>query len=93
MSKFDVKVEGEKLNIGLDLNEDGEKLLEASIHLPEAIQEILKKGEMVEGAKLVDFEFGLGGIKLSLDTDQDGEKLVEININLSEALDESGILK
>lgn len=93
MSKFDVKVEGEALAIGLDLNEDGEKLLEAKIHLPEAIQEILKKGEKLEGAKLVDFEFGIKGLKLTLDTDQDGEKLLELNIDLAEALDESGILK
>ena len=65
----------------------------ASISMGEAIQEVLQKGEKVAGAKLVDFEMGIAGLKLTLDTDQDGEKLLELEINLAEALDESGLMK
>ena len=91
--KFDVEVKEGNLELSLDTNQDGEKLMTAKVNMGEAIQEVLKKGEKIEGAKLVDFEMGIGGIKLVLDTDQDGEKLLELELNLAEALDESGLMK
>lgn len=93
MSKFDVSVEGDVLVLGLDSNEDGEKVLEAKLHLNEALQEAFKKGDAVEGVKVVDFKFSLTKLTVSIDTDKDGEKLLELTIDLAEAIDETGVLK
>lgn len=94
MSKFDVKAEDGALCLGIDLNEDGEKLMMAKLNVSEAIQEALQRGESieVEGAKVVGFKFELTKLKLMIDTDKDGEKLLELEIDLAEALDESGLM-
>ena len=93
MSKFDYDFKDNELMIGVDSNEDGEKSLDVQVSLKEAIQEILKRGEKIDNAKLVDFELSLKGIRLALDTDQDGEKLLYINLNLAEVFDELGLFK
>lgn len=93
--KFDVKFENGNLILGLDTNQDGEKLIDISVNMNEAIQEALQRGESVkiEGAKVVAFEFNMASLKLIIDTDQDGEKLLDISINLAEAIDEAGLMK
>lgn len=91
--KFDVSFEDNKLHMSIDSNQDGEKLVNINVDLGEAIQEIFKRGEKVENAKLVDYEISASKLVLKLDTDKDGEKLLDIEISLKEALDESGILK
>ncbi len=73
---------------GLDLNQDGEKSFDMKIHLNEALEEAIKRGEPIEGAKVVDFKFELTKMILVLDTDKDGEKLLELKIDLAEAFDE-----
>ena len=88
---FEAKFEEGKLNIHIDSNRDGENLMEAKVNLNEALQEIIARGEKVEGAKLVAFEMGIDGLKIKLDTDQDGEELLELKISFVEALDESGL--
>ena len=93
MGKFDVETKDGQIQLGLDLNEDGEKLMVLKLNMGEAIQEVLKKGQAIEGAKLVDFKFNLTKLTLTLDTDRDGEKLLELEIDLAEALDESGLMK
>ena len=92
-NKFDVDFKDGNLELGLDLNQDGDKLLVAKINASEAIQELMKKGGKVEGAKVVDFSFDGSKLSLMLDTDQDGEQLLELQLDLMEALDESGIMK
>ena len=93
--KFDVEFKDNQLCLGLDTNQDGEKLLNAKISLSEAIQEALQRKESVkvEGAKIVEFEFKLTKLVLKVDTDQDDEDLLELEIDLAEALDEVGVLK
>lgn len=93
MGKVDVDVVDNALVVKVDTNEDGEPVAQAKIHLTEAIQEGLKKGEsvVIEGAKKVEFSFGLTGLKVKIDSDQDGEAVAEVEINLPEALDESGL--
>ena len=91
--KFEASFKDGELHLGVDSNKDGEKVIEVKLNLNEAYQEILARGEKIEGAKIVAFEFGLAGLKLVLDTDQDGEKLLELNISLSEVLDEAGLMK
>lgn len=91
--KFDVSFENNELNLGIDLNKDGEKLMKVKLNLGEAIQEAFKKGEAIEGAKVVAFEFKLTKLVVKIDTDRDGESLLEIEIDLAEALDEVGVLK
>ena len=88
MSKVDVKFKDGSIEFGVDLNQDGEKSVEAKLHLSEALQEVIKRGEKIEGAKVVDFDFSISGITLLLDTDKDGEKLFELKLNFSEAADE-----
>jgi hypothetical protein len=88
MSKIPVNFEDGKMVFGLDLNEDGEKSVEGVLHLSEALQEAISRGEAVEGAKLVDFRFELTKMVLVIDTDKDGESLLELKIDLPEAFDE-----
>jgi hypothetical protein len=90
--KFDVDVKDGALHASVDLNEDGEKLLDLKLYLAEGLEELLKKGAKKEDVKVVDFDFSMQGLKLVLDTDQDGEHLLELNLSIAEALDESGIL-
>lgn len=93
MSKYDVKIEDNKLKLGLDTDEDGVKSLMADVMLDEAIQEALKKGEAVEGEQMVKFSISqLGEFKLLIDTDKDGEISGEITLNIMEALNEAGVL-
>lgn len=91
--KFDVSFENNELNLSIDLNQDGDKLMKAKLSLSEAIQEAFKKGAAIEGAKVVSFEFNLTKLVVKIDTDKDGEPLLELEIDLAEALDEVGVLK
>jgi len=88
MSKFDVSFEGGNVKFGMDLNEDGDKSIEATLHLSEALEEVIKRGTPIEGAKIVDFKFELTKMILVIDTDKDGEKLLELKLDLSEAFQE-----
>jgi len=91
--KFEVGFADNKLNLSLDLNQDGDKLMTLKLNLSEAIQEVINRGDKVDGVKLVAFDFSLTKLKLTLDTDQDGEALMELEIDLAEALDEIGLIK
>lgn len=94
MAKFDVKVEENKLKLGLDSDEDGVNSVTLSIVLDEAVQEILKKGEAVEGETVVKFAIQpTGELSLKVDTDKDGEPSVELNVNIMEGINEAGLLK
>ena len=94
MSKADLKIEEGKLVVSADLNEDGQPVLTAKINLSEGLEEAFKKGEAVEGVKLVDVKFEMTKLKVVLDTDKDGEQLLELDIDLAEAFDEaSGAFK
>jgi translation elongation factor EF-1beta len=91
--KFEVKFKESKLELSLDTNQDGQKLVYIKVNMNEALQETMNRGDKIEGAKLVSFEFGLKGLKLKLDTDQDGEELLEMNIDFMEAIDEAELAK
>lgn len=90
--KYSIDTEGSAIKFGLDTNADGENVLELKLYIPEAVAEVLKKGDKITGVKVVDFEFGLDGLKLKLDTDQDGEAVLELNVDVKEAIDEAGFL-
>lgn len=92
MSKLNAEFKDNKFTLGVDTNEDGENSIQLSVNLSEALQEIISRGEKLEGAKLVEFEFGLGGMKLKLDTDQDGEELLELEIKFAEIVEEGTAL-
>lgn len=92
MSKIKAEFKDNKFKLGVDTNEDGENSIVMNVNLSEALQEIVARGEKVEGAKLVDFEFGLGGMKLKLDTDIDGEELLELEIKFAEIVEEGTAL-
>ena len=93
--KFEVEFADNKLQMSLDTNQDGEKLMKASVYLSEAIQEALQRKDSVaiEGAKVVSFDYNLTKMVVKIDTDKDGEPLMELEIDLAEALDETGLLK
>lgn len=88
MSKVKSEFVDGKFNLGVDLNEDGENSLNMKLNLNEAMQEAIKRGEAIEGAKLVDFKFELTKMVLILDTDKDGEPLLELVVDLPEVFDE-----
>jgi len=90
--KISVEFKDGNVEFGLDLNKDGEKSLSGVLYLNEALQEAIKRGKAIEGAKVVDFRFELTKMILVLDTDKDGEKLLEIKIDLAEAFDEGSSL-
>jgi len=87
--KFKFEVEEGKLKFAVDPNEDGEAVVSGELFLSEALEEAFKKGEKIEGAKVVDFEFSLSKLIVRLDTDKDGEKLLELEVDLGEAIDEA----
>ena len=86
--KFDVKIEDSKVKLQLDTNADGQPVVSLNLHLSEALQEAVARGEAVEGAKVVDFKFELTKLVLKIDTDKDGEELLDLEIDLAEAFDE-----
>ena len=88
MSKFEVSFKEGNLCFGTDLNEDGKKSIDCKLHLNEALEEVIKRGDAIEGAKLVDFRFELTKLVLVIDTDKDGEKLFELVVDLAEAFEE-----
>lgn len=88
MSKIDFEFKDEKLCFGVDMDEDGTKVLVMKLSLSEAMEEAIKRERSVEGAKLVDFRFDGTTMKIALDTDKDGEKLLELEVDLMEAFDE-----
>ena len=94
MSKVDHSFKEGKYELAVDLNEDGEKSLDVKVSLNEALEEAFKRGDEVEGAKVVSVKFELTKLKVVLDTDKDGENVLELSIDLAEAFDEvSGKLK
>ena len=94
MSKLEVKAEDGKVTFNVDANEDGQPSLHAALDLTEGVQEAIKRGEAVEGAKVVEFKFELTKLVLKIDTDRDNEKVLELEIDLAEAFDEvSNLIK
>ena len=87
--KIEMGFESGVLKFGIDSNKDGQKSIEGKLHLNEALEEIIKKGTAIEGAKVVSFGFEAGKLKLAIDTDKDGEKLLELEIDLAEGFDEA----
>lgn len=88
MNKFNIKIEDGKAIIGLDTNADGENVLDLSLDMSEAIQEVFSKGEAVEGVKIASFNFEGKKLNLSIDTDKDSEELLNLSIDLGELFDE-----
>lgn len=86
-------IEGGSLNFGIDPNKDGENVLSGKVHLNEAMQEVISKGEAVEGVKVASFKLDLTKLKIIIDSDKDGQPVLELEIDLAEAIDESGLLK
>lgn len=93
MKKVNYKVEGGKLLLGLDSNEDGANSIDLELEINEAIQEAFAKGEEVEGAKSVKVAFTGTTLTVEVDSDKDGEALLLLKVNLAEAIDETGVLK
>jgi hypothetical protein len=89
--KIDVKFEDGKLQLSGDTNQDGDKVIEIAVDMNEAVQEILKRGEPIEGAKVAEFDFSLSNLVVKLDSDRDGEMLLEFKLNLAELLEEVGL--
>jgi hypothetical protein len=85
---FKIDVNDGKVDISLDPNKDGENVLNLSMSLSEAFQEIFSRGVKKEDVKLVDFELDVTKLVLKLDTDRDGEKVIDLKIDLSELVDE-----
>lgn len=83
-----LKIEDGVVKYDLDTNNDGESSAKIQLHLSEAVQEAIAKGQSVEGAKVVEVKFELTKLKVVLDTDKDGEALLELEIDLAEVYDE-----
>lgn len=88
VSKLNYEFKDNKFCFGVDGDEDGNKVLVMKLNLGEALQEAVKRGDKVEGARLVDFKFEGPVMKLTLDTDKDGENLMELEVDMMEAFDE-----
>lgn len=91
--KLKAKFEEGKLVLEVDSNADGQKVLDLKLDLNEGVQELIKRGEPIEGAKLAEFDFSLSKLVLKIDSDRDGEKLIELSLDLAELLDEAGFGK
>lgn len=81
-------IEGDKLNIDIDSNKDGEKVVRLTLNITEAIQEAVARGTAVDGAKIASFEFQGSKLVVAIDSDKDGEPLLALDIDLMEAFDE-----
>lgn len=88
---FEVKVEDNKIILEGDSNKDGQPSMRMQVYMDESLQEIIKRGEAVEGEAMVKFKFGLDGLSLALDTDKDGEPSLDLFVDLAEGLDEAGV--
>jgi len=82
------KFEGNKFELSVDSDKDGEPSVELVIMIDEVLQEAFKKGIAVEGKKAVEFDVSLGGLKMIADTDKDGEPSIELKVSLGEAISE-----
>lgn len=91
--KVSMDIKDGKFEVNVDTDKDGVPALKAVVNFGEAFQEAFKKGEAVEGARVVSVEFTGLGLKVKLDTDRDSESSLELEINLAEAVDETGLLK
>lgn len=89
--KFNASFSEGKLKLSVDSNSDGDNVLDINVNMDEAIQEMLKRGEAIQGAKIAEIDFSLSNLVVRLDTDKDGEKLLEIKLNLAELLEEVGL--
>lgn len=88
MGKLSSVFEGNKLKVGLDLNEDGEKSVELELSVNEALQEAMRTGKEVEGVKMVSMKFVGSKMVIVLDTDKDGEPVAKLSVDLMESIDE-----
>ena len=88
VKKFEFGFKDGAIEFGADPNQDGQKFLVGKIYLSEAFQEAFKKGEKVEGAKLVDFQFDKNKLVIKVDTDKDGEPIADLLFDLAESVDE-----
>ena len=86
MVKFDIA--DDTMNLDIDSNNDGEKVVRLSLNISEAIKEAVSRGKAVEGVKLAAFEFQGSKLVILLDTDKDGTPLMALDIDLMEAFDE-----
>lgn len=94
MSKVNFEVKDAALNVGVDVNEDGQNSVNLKVFLSEALEEAFKKEAAVDGVKVAEVKFELTKLKIILDTDKDGEKLMELEVDLAETFDEaSGAFK
>ncbi len=89
-----VSIKDGALNFHIDTNKDGQPLLVGKLNLSEGLEEIIKRGEAIENAKLVEFKVDLTKLVIKLDTDRDGEELLTLELDLTEGFDEaSGFFK
>lgn len=93
MSKFQQEIKDGKVKLGYDGNEDGQASVSVEINLTEAVQEALRQGEEVEGAKVAEFRLEGADLVIKLDTDKDGEQVLDLRISLMEGVDELGLMK
>jgi len=70
----------------LDLDGDGDPIVEVEVYSKEALQEILDKGVAKEGVKIVEVDSSLSSIVLLIDSDKDGEPSMKVTVSLKEAL-------
>ena len=93
VKKLPVSIDGSSVNVGLDLDQDGQKSLNIKINLKEVYEELLAKGEAKIEVKTLTVK--MDGMKMNLlvDTDKDGEPVIEACIDLPEAFNEAITLK
>jgi hypothetical protein len=92
--KINFEIKENKLQVGVDTDQDGEKSLDLKVHLGEAIQEAFARQEAIEGNKLVSIKFELTKLRIKVDTDKDGEEVLDLSIDLGESFSEvSGLFK
>jgi len=76
------------LNVDIDSNKDGKKVVGLSLKIKEAIKEAIARGTPVKGGKVATFEFEGTKLVISIDSDRDGEPMLAMSIDLMEAFDE-----
>ena len=86
---FELEVlEGGVIKGKLDLDKDGDPIVEADIYSKEALQEIINRGVAVDGVKVVDVDTSLSNITLMVDSDKDGEPSMKVVVSLKELLEQ-----
>ena len=85
--KYEVK--GSEFHLAVDSNDDGEPVLQMKLKMNEALKEAMKRGDAVEGAKVVGVEFSATKLMIKIDSDKDGESMIDLEIDLMEGFDEA----